>query len=200
MPAYSKVSKTWLRGVAAICLAILGMAEVLAETLLIVRPETDMLEFVDPGSGLRLASVTVGSGPRRIAVAPDGKRAATVNCGNATVTLSIVDLENPRELQRTALPPISCPDVLAWFAADRIAVAVPGSKGLIAIEIDSGRSLGLLSADDREVVQGSGHSARAADPDSAAVQQFMAAGGHLDQLAVTPVLPRATCHACTPEP
>lgn len=200
MPACKKVSRTWLRGIASACLTLSGMADVLAETLLIVRPETDMLEFVDPGSALRLASVPVGSGPRRITVAPDGKRAAIVSCGTATVTLSIVDLENPKELQRTALPLTSCPAVLAWFAADRIAVSMQGPDGLIAIETHSGRTLGSLSMADRNVMEGLGPALGAVDPDSAAVQQFIAAGGHLDQLAVTPVLPRATCHACTPEP
>ena len=29
---------------------------------------------------------------------------------------------------------------------------------------------------------------------------FLADGGRLADLAVTPVLPRATCHACTPDP
>ena len=200
MPAYKKVATLGLCGVAAACMALSGMAEVLAETLLIVRPESDMLELVDPGSALRLASVTVGSGPRKVTVAPDGKRAATVNCGSPTVTLSIVDLVNPKELQRTPLPLTACPAILTWFAADRIAVATPGPQGPIAIETDSGRSLGPLSMADRNVMEGLGNSMRAADPHSAAVQQFIAAGGHPDQLAVTPVSPRATCHACTPEP
>jgi DNA-binding beta-propeller fold protein YncE len=199
MLASEQLSGMRLRRVTAACLVLWSMAEASAETLLIVRPESDVLEFFDPGSGLRLAAVTVGRGPRKVTVAPDGKRAATANCGTPTVTLSIVDLENPSELRRTALPLTSCPDLLTWFAEDRIAVAVQGAQGLIAIETHSGRNLGPLSSADRDVMEGLGPALRTVDPESKAVQQFIAAGGHLDQVAVTPVLPRATCHACSPE-
>lgn len=198
--ALGKVPKAWLYGLTATCLALSGMAEVAARTLLIVRPEADLVEFVDPGSGLRLAVVKVGSGPRRISVSPEGKRAAIVNCGNPTPTLSIVDLENPRELQRTALALTACPSAWTWFAADRIAVALQDPDDVIAIETDSGRSLGPVSPEDRKALEGSGQPAGPIDPGSAAVQHFIAAGGNLDQLAVTPVLPRATCHACAAEP
>ena len=39
---------------------------------------------MDPGSGLRLASVALGYAPHEVSVAPDGKRAAVTNYGLVT--------------------------------------------------------------------------------------------------------------------
>jgi DNA-binding beta-propeller fold protein YncE len=54
-----------------------------ATTLLVVRPATATLDLVDPGSGLRLASIVVGNGPRKVGVSPDGRQAAVANCATA---------------------------------------------------------------------------------------------------------------------
>ena len=79
MRTYKKVShrigksvaqRIMLGGIVAAGLALSVMAQAVAETLLIVHPETDTLEWVDPGSGLRLASVTVGNRPRWITAPP----------------------------------------------------------------------------------------------------------------------------------
>src|SRR5512134_2972088 len=69
-----------------------------AETLLVVRKSADALDFIDPGSGLRLASVAVGFAPHEVAVAPDGRRAVVSNYGSRErpgSSISIVDLEQP---------------------------------------------------------------------------------------------------------
>ena len=74
---------------------------VAAETLLVVRKSDDAVDFMDPGSGLRLASVALGYAPHEVSVAPDGRRAAVTNYGTRDrpgTTISIVDLD------RCALP------------------------------------------------------------------------------------------------
>jgi DNA-binding beta-propeller fold protein YncE len=117
-------------------------APVAAETLLVVRKSDDALDFVDPGSGLRLASVALGRAPHEVSVSPDGKRAAVTNYGTREQpgsTLSIVDLEQPREVRRIDLAPHTRPHGVAWFAADRIAVTTEGSSRLLVVEPDSGR-------------------------------------------------------------
>ena len=118
-----------------------------AETLLVVRKTDDAMEFVDPGSGLRLASVSLGQAPHEISAAPDGRRAVVSNYGTREQpgsTLSLVDLEQPREIRRIDLAPHTRPHGVAWFAADRIAVTAEGSKHLLVVEPDSGRILAAI--------------------------------------------------------
>jgi|APFre7841882724_1041349.scaffolds.fasta_scaffold28999_2 DNA-binding beta-propeller fold protein YncE len=120
---------------------------VAAETLLVVRKSADAVDFVDPGSGLRLASVAVGHAPHEVSVSPDGKRAAVTNYGTREQpgsTLSIVDLEQPRELRRIDLTPHTRPHGVAWFAADRVAVTTEGSQHLLVVDPATGRVVSAL--------------------------------------------------------
>ena len=118
-----------------------------AETLLVVRKTDNAVDFVDPGSGLRLASVTLGHAPHEISVSPDGRRAVVSNYGTREQpgsTLSVVDLEQPRELRRIELAPHTRPHGVAWFAPDRIAVTTEGSKHLLVVEPDGGRTVAAI--------------------------------------------------------
>ena len=122
--------------------ALLGATDGSAETLLVVRKTDNALDFVDPGSGLRLASVPLGHAPHEVTVAPDGRLAAVSNYGTRErpgSTLSIVELEQPREVRRIDLAPHSRPHGVTWFAADRIAVTTEGSKHLLVVEPSTGR-------------------------------------------------------------
>ena len=99
-----------------------------------VRKTDDAVDFVDPGSGLRLASVGLGHAPHEISVSPDGKRAVVSNYGTREQpgsTISLVDLEQPREIRRIELTPHTLPHGVAWFAPDRIAVTTEGSRHLL---------------------------------------------------------------------
>jgi YVTN family beta-propeller protein len=122
--------------------AWLFAAPLAAETLLVVRKADDALDFVDPGSGLRLASVPLGHAPHEVGVSPDGRRAAVTNYGTRDrpgSTVSIVDLEQPGELRRIELAPHARPHGLAWYAPDRIAVTTEGSKHLLVVDPEAGR-------------------------------------------------------------
>lgn len=136
-----------LRPVLLAFAAWLATTPVAAETLLVVRKTADALDFVDPGSGLRLASVPLGHAPHEVSVSPDGRRAVVSNYGTREQpgsTLSIVDLEQAKELRRIDLAPHTRPHGVAWFAPDRIAVTAEGSKHLLVVDPDSGRVLGAI--------------------------------------------------------
>ena len=117
--------------------ALLPCIAAQAETLLVVRKSADALDLVDPGSGLTLASVAVGSAPHEVTVAPDGRHAVVSNYGTREQpgsTLSVVDLEQPREVSRIDLAPHTRPHGVAWYAADRVAVTTEGSKHLLLVD------------------------------------------------------------------
>ena len=127
---------------------VLSAAPVAAETLLVVRKSDDAIDLVDPGSGARLAAVSLGYAPHEVSVSPDGRLAAVTNYGSREKpgsTLSIVDLEQPRELRRIDLAPHTRPHGVAWFAPDRIAVTTEGSKHLLVVEPESGRIVGAIA-------------------------------------------------------
>jgi DNA-binding beta-propeller fold protein YncE len=127
------VAQAWLAG----AFALAACAGALADTLLVVRKSADALDFLDPGSGLRLATVPVGFAPHEVSVAPDGKLAVVSNYGTRErpgSTLSIVDLEQPRELRRIDLAPHTRPHGVAWYGPDRLAVTTEGSEHLLVVD------------------------------------------------------------------
>ena len=118
-----------------------------AETLLVVRKTGNAVDFMDPGSGLRLASVPTGYAPHEVSVSPDGKRAVVSNYGTREQpgsTLSIIDLAQPREIRRIDLAPHTRPHGVAWFAADRIAVTTEGSRHVLVIDPAGGRIVSAI--------------------------------------------------------
>jgi YVTN family beta-propeller protein len=135
--------------VAVLLCAATGLAVTAsAETLLVVRKSGDAIDFVDPGSGMRLASVPTGHAPHEVSVSPDGRRAVVSNYGTREqpgTTLSIVDLAEPRELRRIDLAPHSRPHGVAWFAPDRIAVTAEGSGHLLVVDPDAGRVVAAIA-------------------------------------------------------
>ena len=125
----------------------LGILPASAETLLVVRKTGNAVEFMDPGSGLRLASVPTGYAPHEVSVSPDGKRAVVSNYGSREQpgsTLSIIDLEQPGEIKRIDLAPHTRPHGVAWFAADRIAVTTEGSQHVLVIDPADGRIVSAI--------------------------------------------------------
>jgi DNA-binding beta-propeller fold protein YncE len=128
-------------------LALVFAAPVAAETLLVVRKSGDAVDFIDPGSGLRLATVATGYAPHEISVSPDGSQAAVSNYGDRGqpgTTISILDLRQPRELRRIELAPHSRPHGVAWYAPDRIAVTTEGSRSLLLVDPHDGRIVSAI--------------------------------------------------------
>ena len=131
--------RTLLLAAAWLCVLPAG-----AETLLVVRKTGNAVDFMDPGSGLRLAAVPTGNAPHEISVSPDGKRAVVSNYGTREQpgsTVSIIDLEQPQEARRIDLAPHTRPHGVAWYAADRIAVTTEGSRHLLIVDPEDGKSI-----------------------------------------------------------
>ena len=108
-----------------------------AETLLVVRKSAGAVDFVDPGSGLTLSSVAVGFAPHEISRSPDGRFAAVSNYGTREkpgATLSVLDLEHPRELRRIELGTWRRPHGVVWYAQDRIAVTTEEPAALLIVD------------------------------------------------------------------
>jgi hypothetical protein len=122
----------------------------IADTLLVVRKAADALSLVDPGSGATLASVPVAHAPHEVGRAPDGRLAAVSNYGTRDRpggTLSIVDLEHPRELRRLELGGWRRPHGVAWYAPDRIAVTTEDPAGLTIVDPRAGRVVAQIATD-----------------------------------------------------
>ena len=130
-----RASPPWCR--VGIAVLALGCACAHADTLLVVRKSADALDFVDPGSGMTLASVAVGHGPHEVSRSPDGRLAAVTNYGTRErpgSTLSIIDLEYPRELRRIDLGEHRRPHGVVWYAETRIAVTSEASRSLLIVD------------------------------------------------------------------
>ena len=134
------------RAAAWLALAVLGVGPgpAQADTLLVVRKSAGAVDLVDPGSGLTLDSVAVGFAPHEISRSPDGRFAAVSNYGTRErpgTTLSIIDLEHPRELRRIELGEWRRPHGVAWYAPDRIALTTEEPAGLLVIDPRAGHVL-----------------------------------------------------------
>jgi YVTN family beta-propeller protein len=115
-----------------------------AETLLVVRKTDNAVDFIDPGSGLRLDTVPLGLAPHEISVSPDGRYAAVSNYGTRESpgsTVSVLDLERALELRRIDLSPHTRPHGLAWFAPNRLAVTTEGSRALLIVDPLGGQTV-----------------------------------------------------------
>ena len=124
---------------ATLCLGPWGTQ---AETLLVVRKSAGAVAFVDPGSGVTLDSVPVGFAPHEISRSPDGRLAAVTNYGTRErpgSTLSVIDLEHPRELRRIELGAWRRPHGVVWYAEDRIALTTEEPAALLIVDPRAGK-------------------------------------------------------------
>lgn len=131
-----------LAPLACLMVVLASAAPLAAETLLVVRKTGDAIDFVDPGSGLALASVPLGHAPHEVAVSPDGRRAVVSNYGSRErpgTTVSVIDLAGAREERRIELAPHGRPHGVHWYAPDRVAVTAEGSRHLLVVDPLDGR-------------------------------------------------------------
>lgn len=126
----------------AVVLLGLGPGGAHGDTLLVVRKSADAVDFVDPGSGVTLDSVPVGFAPHEIGRSPDGRLAAVTNYGTRErpgSTLSVIDLEHPRELRRIELGAWRRPHGVVWYAENRIALTTEEPAALLIVDPRAGR-------------------------------------------------------------
>ena len=96
--------------------------------LLVGNKGEDTLSFIDLGSGRELGRAATGRAPHEIAVSPDGKQAAVVSYGGASVDL--FDVATRAKLKTIDLLPNAGPHGLAWLADGRLVMTTERSKSL----------------------------------------------------------------------
>jgi len=135
-------------GAVAVLLAVPCSAE--AETLLVVRKAAAAVDFLDPGSRSMLATVAVGEGPHEVSRSPDGRFAAVSNYGSRErpgSTLSVLDLEHPRELRRIELGNSTRPHGVVWFAPESIAVTTEEPASLLIVDPRAARIVAQIATE-----------------------------------------------------
>ncbi len=88
--------------------------------LLIGNKSDDTLTFVDAETLAVLGETTTGRGPHELVATPDGKWAYVANYEGAGDSLSLIDIENRREVKKIPLKP--------YFGPHGITISKDGSK------------------------------------------------------------------------
>ncbi len=143
----------------------------------------DTIAIVATATGEVLARLPVRGVPIRIAFTPDG-RTALVTCAGSG-ELAVIDVASRKERLRRPVDVPLAPDA----AARPFARLAPGSVLPVGLWVAAdGRSAYVAATMGDRVVQ--------FDMTSFQVLREIDVGGEPDGLGSTPVLPRATCHAC----
>jgi YVTN family beta-propeller protein len=121
-----------------------------SETVLVVRKSFNALDFIDAGSGQRLATVDVGVAPHEVAISPDGRHAAVSNYGTPDspgTTLRIIDIERAAQIGLIDVTPYQRPHGIAWYSPTRIAATVEGPPHLLLVDPANGRVEAAIETD-----------------------------------------------------
>jgi YVTN family beta-propeller protein len=97
--------------------ACMGQGKTPHPALVVLNKAESELAIVDPGTLKVVAKVKTGPIPHEVAVSADGKIAVTTNYGaerNGT-TLSVIDLDAQKEIQRVELKDLVGPHGIAYF-------------------------------------------------------------------------------------
>ena len=131
-----------LRMVAAACAALAAACAPAQEgmrakagdagTLIVGNKGEDTVSFIDLASGAELARLKTGHMPHEIAISPDGKRAAVVAYGGASI--DIFDVNAIRLLRRIDLSPNQGPHGLVWLPDGRLVATTERSKTLTIVD------------------------------------------------------------------
>ena len=120
--------------------------------LWVVNPDNDTVGVIDTASNARVAAIAVGSGPRTVAVAPNGE-VWVVNRGSASI--SVINPGTLAIARTVALPRASAPYGLAFAPGGAAAyVSLEATSTLLKLNPTSGavvQSLGLGSTGGRHV-------------------------------------------------
>jgi YVTN family beta-propeller protein len=149
--------------------------------------EAGEVAVVDTASLQVVSRIAVPGIPIRLAITPDGATALATCAGSGEVV--VLDVRERRETARRRLDFAPAPSA----AARPMARLAPGSPLPVGLALaGDGRTayVAATMADQVVVTEIAG----------LATVRSVAVGGEPDGLALTPVLPRARCHACTADP
>ncbi len=105
--------------------------------LLVGNKGEDTLSFIDLASGRELGRAATGRAPHEIAVSPDGKQAAVVSYGGASVDL--FDVVTRTKLKTIDLSPNAGPHGIAWLSDGRLVMTTERSKSLSIVDPAAGK-------------------------------------------------------------
>ncbi len=121
-----------MKRLAAALLAGLSIAcsapTVAGPLLLVGNKGEDTLSFIDLATGRELGRAATGRAPHEIAVSPDGKQAAVVSYGGASVDL--FDVATRTKVKTIDLSPNAGPHGIAWLSDGRLVMTTERSKSL----------------------------------------------------------------------
>ena len=115
--------------------------------LLIGNKGEDTLSFIDLTSGRELGRAATGKAPHEIAVSPDGKQAAVVSYGGASVDL--FDVATRTKLKTIDLSPNAGPHGIVWLPDGRLVMTTERSKSLSIADPASGKLTASIATDRR---------------------------------------------------
>jgi len=122
-------------------LSLFVVANLAADTLLVVNKRDAALAFVDPASMKVLGKVSTGEGPHEVAVSGDGKTAVVCNYGtgpNPGSTLTVVDVVARKEIRRVTLPGLLRPHGIQAIGS-RFYITTEGSRAVMRYDAAADR-------------------------------------------------------------
>ncbi|MCE7798274.1 beta-propeller fold lactonase family protein [Sphingobium sufflavum] len=108
----------------------------LADTLLVANKGEDTVSFLDLASGKERARIPTGRSPHEIVISPNGKLAAVVAYGGATI--DIMDIKYARLVRRIDLTPNAGPHGIVWPSHDTIVAVADRSQSVVIVNPRSG--------------------------------------------------------------
>lgn len=108
----------------------------------IVNQQSDTASIVDLAT-YKAVHIPVGQGPHESAVSPNGKRAVVTNYFKQGVgpgsSLSVLDLENKKELKKIALDKEAMPHGVQWVDDTTVVCTDERNQRLLLVNVDSGK-------------------------------------------------------------
>lgn len=121
-----------MRFMGVVIAAALACGAAGAETLLVGNKGEDTLSFIDIATGRELGRVATGRMPHEIAVSPDGRQAAVVAYGGASI--DIFDVRRRAKLRTIELAPNQGPHGLIWLPDGRLVATTERSQSLTIVD------------------------------------------------------------------
>lgn len=122
-----------------------GAAPAGGGTLLVGNKGEDTVSFIDLASGAELARVPTGRMPHEIAISPDGRQAAVVAYGAASI--DIFDVPTRRLARRVDLSPNEGPHGLIWLPDGRLVATTERSRTLTIVDTRRGDAVSAVGTD-----------------------------------------------------
>ena len=113
--------------------------------LLVGNKGEDTLSFIDLASGKELGRLPTGKAPHEIAVSPDGRQAAVVSYGGASVDL--FDVARRQKLRTIDLSPNVGPHGIAWLKDGRLVMTTERSQSVAVADPKSGKLSATIKTD-----------------------------------------------------